>query len=159
MVMSFLLRTQGDPLAIGPAVRTRVGTVDMTAPVTAIRTVESYLDAGQTALLQFVAAILGVFAIVALVIAVTGVYALTAHGVSRRRSLVLVVLRAIVAVIAGAAVGFVIWNKLGETIASFLTNLTVTPSDPVTLAWAFGLLAVASLLACLVAALRPRTVR
>jgi predicted permease len=159
MVMSFLLRTQGDPLAIGPAVRARVGTVDMTAPVTAIRTVESYLDAGQTALLQFVAAILGVFAIVALVIAVTGVYALTAHGVSRRRSRVLVVLRAIVAVVAGATVGFVIWSKLGETIASFLTNLTVTPSDPVTLAWACGLLGAASLVACLVPVFRARTVR
>ncbi len=82
MVMSFIVRTQGDPLALGPAVRARVGKVDVTAPVAAIRSVESYLDAGQTALLQFVSAILGMVALVALVIAVPGVYALTAHGVA-----------------------------------------------------------------------------
>jgi predicted permease len=159
MVMSFVVRTQGDPLALGPALRARVGTVDMAAPVAAIRTVESYLNAGQTGLLRFVAALIGVFAVVALVIAMCGVYGFTAYGVSLRRSTALVVLGAAVAVVVGAAAGLAVWNKLGSVIASFLTNLTVTPSDAVTLAGACGVLAIAALLACLVPALRARTAR
>jgi hypothetical protein len=159
MVMSFVVRTQGDPLALAPAVRTRIGTVDMTAPVGAIRSVESYLDAGQTALLQFVSAILGVVALVALVTAGTGVYALTAHGVSRGLATSMAVLRTAVAVGVGAAAGLVIWNKLGSVIAEFLTSLTVTPSDPVTVAGACGVVAIASLVACLAAVRHPRVVR
>ena len=52
-VMSFIVRTAGDPLALGDAVRAQVGKVDATTPVASIRTVESYLNAGQTALLQY----------------------------------------------------------------------------------------------------------
>jgi putative ABC transport system permease protein len=159
MVMSFIVRTEGDPLALGPAVRARIGTVDMTAPVAAIRSVESYLDAGQTALLQFVSAILGVVALVALVIAVSGVYALTAHGVSRHRRSTMVVLRVAMAVVIGATVGLVVWNKLGSVIAGFLTSLTVTPSDPVTLVGTGAVVATAAIVACLAAARRPKTAR
>ena len=59
--------TSGDPLALGDAVRAQVGKVDATTPVASIRTVESYLNAGQTALLQYGETLLGIVALVALV--------------------------------------------------------------------------------------------
>ena len=75
-VMSFIVRTSGDPLALGDAVRAQVGKIDPTTPVASIKTVESYLNAGQTVLLQFVEMLLGIFALVALVSCAAGVYAL-----------------------------------------------------------------------------------
>ena len=81
-VMSFIVRTTGDspvrtagdPLALGGAVRELVGKVDVTTPVTSIRTVESYLNDGQVKLLQFAATLLGIFALVALVTGAAGIY-------------------------------------------------------------------------------------
>ena len=65
-VMSFIIRTSGgDPLALADEVRAQVGKVDATTPVASIRTVESYLNAGQTALLQYGETLLGIFALVA----------------------------------------------------------------------------------------------
>ena len=82
-VMSFIVRTAGDPLALGDAVRALVGKVDVTTPVTSIRTVESYLNAGQVMLLQFAATLLGIFALVALVTGAAGIYGFTSYGVTR----------------------------------------------------------------------------
>ena len=104
-VMSFIVRTSGDPLALGDAVRAQVGKVDATTPVASIRTVESYLNAGQTALLQFGETLLGIFALVALVAGAVGVYALTAYGVAHRQSVLTLGLFVVAAVVIGAAAG------------------------------------------------------
>ena len=128
--MSFVVRTSGDPLALGDAVRAQVGKVDATTPVASIRTVESYLNAGQTALLQYGETLLGIFAIVALVASAVGVYALTAYGVAHRQSVLTLGLFVVAAVVIGAAAGWAGWMRLAIVIESFLTNLTVTPSDP-----------------------------
>ena len=117
----------------------------MTTPVTSIRTVESYLNAGQTALLQFAATLLGVFALVALVTGAVGVYALTAYGVAHRQSVVAIGLFVVAAVVIGAVAGWTGWLRLGNVIASFLTNLTVTPSDPKPLVVTGGLILVTAL--------------
>ena len=153
-VMSFIVRSSGDPLALGDALRAAVGKVDVTTPVTSIKTVESYLNAGQAALLQFAATLLGIFALVALVTAAAGTYALTSYGVSERRTLVTLVLRAVTAGVIGAAVGYGIWSRLGRVIEPFLTNITVTPSDPLLLVGTGGVLLAMTLVACLVPALR-----
>jgi hypothetical protein len=159
-VMSFVTRTTGDPLALGDAVRALVGTVDVTTPVTAIRTVESYANAGQVSLLQFVATLLGTFALVALATAVVGTYSLSVYGVAQRRRFVTLLLRATVAVAIGVVAGRDVWLRLGSVIESFLTNITVSPSDPTTLGVASGLLAVTALIAVVAAALRlTRTAR
>lgn len=127
-VMSFVVRTAGDsparapgdPIAVGDAARALVGTVDATTPVASIRTVESYLDAGQVMLLQFAATLLGVFALVALVTCAVGMFGLRSYG-------------AVAAVVIGGVVGLSAWRRLGSVIEPFLTNLTVTPSDPLPL--------------------------
>ena len=143
--MSFIVRTSGDPLALGDAVRAQVGKVDATTPVASIRTVESYLNAGQTALLQYGETLLGIFALVALVAGAVGVYALTAYGVAHRQSVLALGLFVVAAVVIGAAAGWAGWMRLASVIASFLTNLTVTPSDPMPLVVTGGVILVTAL--------------
>jgi hypothetical protein len=154
-VMSFIVRTTGDPLALAEAVQALVSKVDVTTPVTSIRTVESYLNAGQVRLLQFAATILGVFALVALVACGVGAYSLTSYGVTQRRTVQ--ALQAVAAVVIGVAVGFIVWRRLGSVIESFLTNLTVTPSDLFPLVVIGGGLLATALVACLMPA--PRAAR
>ncbi|MEP6915697.1 MAG: ABC transporter permease, partial [Acidobacteriota bacterium] len=154
-VMSFIIRTSGDPLAIGDAVRAQVGKVDATAPVASIRTVESYLSAGQTALLQYGETLLGIFAVVALVGSAVGVYALTAYGVAHRQSVPTLGLFVVAAVAIGAAAGWAGWARLASVIASFLTNLRVTPSDPMPLVVTGGVILMTALVVFLVGARRP----
>ena len=160
-VMSFIVRTSGDPLALGDAVRAQVGKVDATTPVASIRTVESYLNAGQTALLQYGETLLGIVALVALVAGAVGVYALTAYGVAHRQSVLTLGLFVVAAVVIGAAAGWAGWMRLASVIESFLTNLTVTPADPTPLVVTGGIILgtalVVFLVGFLVGARRPTT--
>jgi putative ABC transport system permease protein len=156
-VMSFILRTGGDPLALGDAVRAQVGKVDATTPVTAIRSVESYLNAGQTALLQYGETLLGVFAIVALVASAVAVYALSAYGVAHRQAVPTLGLLVVSAVAIGVAAGWAGWARLASVIASFLTNLRVTPSDPMPLVITGGIILLTALVVFLLGARRPVT--
>jgi putative ABC transport system permease protein len=153
-VMSFIVRTPGDPLALGDAVRAQVGKVDATTPVSSIRTVESYLNAGQTALLQYGETLLGIFALVALVASAVGVYALTAYGVAHRQSVLALGLFVVAAVAIGTAAGWAGWARLAGVIASFLTNLTVTPSDPMPLVVTGGVILMTALVVFLAGARR-----
>ena len=157
-VMSFIVRTPGDPLALGDAVRAEVGKVDATTPVTSIRTVESYLDAGQTALLQYGGTLLGIVAVVALVASAAGVYALTAYGVAHRQSVLTIGLFVVSAVAIGAAAGWAGWARLADVIASFLTNLRVSPSDPMPLVVTGGVILMTALVVFL-AGVYPRVPR
>jgi putative ABC transport system permease protein len=144
-VMSFIVRTPGDPLALGDAVRAQVGKVDATTPVASIRSVESYLNAGQTALLLYGETLLGIVAFVALVASAVGIYALTAYGVAHRQSMLALGLFVLAAVAVGAAAGWAGWARLASVIASFLTNLRVTPSDPMPLAVTGGVIVTTAL--------------
>ena len=160
-VMSFIVRTSGDPLALGDAIRAQVSKVDVTTPVASIRTVESYLNAGQTALLQYGETLLGIFALVALIASAMCVYALTAYGVAHRQSVLTIGLFVVAAVVMGAASGWAGWMRLASVIESFLTNLTVTPSDPMPLAVTGGIILMTALVVFVVAFLagarRPTT--
>jgi hypothetical protein len=160
-VMSFIVRTSGDPLALGDAVRAQVGKVDAATPVASIRTVESYLNAGQSALLQYGETLLGIFALVALVAGAMAVYALTAYGVAHRQPVLALGLSVLAAVAIGAAAGWTGWMRLANVIEPFLTNLTVAPADRgplvVTSAIILATALVVFLVAFLVEARRPAT--
>jgi len=154
-VMSFIVRTSGNPLALAEAVRAEVGKVDATTPVASIRTVASYLDAGQTALFQYLETLLGIFAFVVFIAASMGVYALAAYAVSHRQSMVVVGLFAVTAVVIGAAAGWTGWKRLAGVISSFLTNLTIQPSDSGPLIVTGGVLLLTALAIAFAAARRP----
>ncbi len=156
-VMSFIVRTSGDPLALGAAVRAQVGKVDATTPVASIRTVESYLNAGQTALLQYAETLLGIVAVVALIAAAIGVYALTAYGVAHRQSGRALGVFVVAAVVVGAAAGWAAWMVIASVIESFLTNLTVAPADLTPLVVTAGIILVTALVVFLAGARRPAT--
>jgi len=157
-VMSFIVRTPGDPLSLGDAVRAQVGKVDPTTPVASIRTVESYLNAGQAALLQYGETLLGIFAIVALVAAAVAVAALTAYGAAHRQPVIASGLFVVTAVAIGAAAGWIGWMRIARVIESFLTNLTVAPADRMPLVVTGGIIVVTALGIFLVGARRPATV-
>jgi hypothetical protein len=133
-VMSFIVRSSGDPVALGDAVRAQVGKVDGTTPVASIRTVESYLNAGQTALLQYAEMLLGIVALVALVAGAVAVYALTAYGVAHRQSVLALGLFVVTAAVIGTAAGWAGWMRIASVVESFLTNLSVAPADRMPLA-------------------------
>ncbi|MEO6239427.1 MAG: ABC transporter permease [Vicinamibacterales bacterium] len=154
-VMSFIVRTPGDPLALGDAIRAQVGKVDATTPVASIRTVESYLNAGQTALLQYGEALLGIFAVVALIASAVGVYAVTAYGIAHRQSVITLGIFVVAAVAIGTAAGWAGWARLASVIAAFLTNLRVTPSDPMPLVVTGGFILMTALVVFLAGARRP----
>jgi predicted permease len=154
-VMSFIVRTPGDPLALGDAVRAQIGQIDATTPVASIRTVESYLNAGQTALLQYGETVLGIVAFVALVAGAVGVYALSAYGVAHRQSVLALGLFVVAAVVIGAAVGWIGWMRIARVIESFLTNLKVAPADPMPLVATGGILVATAFIVFLVGTRRP----
>ena len=107
------------------------------------------------ALLQYGETLLGIFALVALVAGAVGVYALTAYGVAHRQSVLALGLFVVAAVVIGAAAGWIGWMRIAGVIASFLTNLKVTPSDPMPLVVTGGMILVTALVVFLVGARRP----
>jgi predicted permease len=158
-MMSFIVRTPGDPLALSDAIRTQVARVDPTTPLAGIRTVESYLNAGQTALLQYGETLLGILALVALLGAVVAVYALTAYGVAHGQSLLAVGLFVVMGVLMGTAAGWTGWMRVAGGIESFLTNLTVAPADTMPLAVTSGIILVSALAVFLFATRSATTAR
>lgn len=157
-VMSFVVRTTGDPLSLSDAIRSQVGAVDAAVPVGTIRTVESYLNAGQTALLQYGKTLVGIFALVVLAAAAVGVHALTAYGVAHRQSFAAIGILVVAAVALGVAAGWNGWMRLAGVIESFLTNLTISPSDVAPLVVIGGIIAVAAVVAFLAGVRRSPSV-
>ena len=156
-VMSFIMKTSGDPLALRDAVRAQVGKVDVTTPVAAIRTVESYLNAGQTALLQYGETLIGIFAAVVLVAGAIAAYALTTYGVAHRQSVAAIGVFVVAAAAIGAAAGWVGWMRLAGVIGPFLTNLTIAPADTKPLVVTGAIVLGTALVVFLVGARRPAT--
>ncbi len=81
---AFALRASGDPEGLAPAVRRALAAVDPDQPVHLLRSQRRSI-AQSTIGLQYVAAIMAAFGVLALVLAVGGVYGVMAYRVSRRR--------------------------------------------------------------------------
>ncbi len=140
-----LIRTDGDPRAILPAVRAEVAAMDPEQPIYAIMTVDeafALASAPRRVATQFLVA----FAVFALLLAVAGVYSVVSYAVNQRTPEIglrmtlgasrqslrrLIVGQALVPVAVGAGVGLAGAVALGRVMSGLLFD--VGASDPLTL--------------------------
>jgi predicted permease len=167
---SLVARTRGDEMAITSEVRKAIWAVDKDQPMWAVRSLESQVEAtlGST---RFLAALLGIFAGVALVLAGVGIYGVTSYGVAQRtheigirlalgasseRVLRDVVGRGVRLTLIAVAIGLAGAVVMGRLASAVLFG--VTPIDPTALAGAATVLALVSITACYIPARRASRV-
>lgn len=142
----WVLRTDGNPLALGNVFREQVRRVDADVAASYVRSMDQYLSL-TIAPRRFNLELLSVFAIAALALALAGIYAVIsssvnqrAHeigvrmaiGAQRRNVLWMVIADGIKPVLAGLVIGILSVFALTKTLASLL--FAVSASDPATLA-------------------------
>jgi putative ABC transport system permease protein len=82
--LSLIVRTNRDPLALTPAMRAVVHSIDRDQPISDIKTLEAYMS-DRTAARRFVLALLGAFAAIALLLASVGLYGVISYNIAQRR--------------------------------------------------------------------------
>jgi putative ABC transport system permease protein len=143
--MDLGVRTAGDPLRLAPAVLSAIRAVDPEVPASDVRTLEKSIHNSAIGL-NYVAAMMGVFGVLALALAAVGVYGVMAYlvseqtheiglrmalGSSRGNVLALVFRRGLITTFIGLAAGIPVAYWLAtKLVASLIYG--VTASDPVT---------------------------
>jgi len=161
-----VVRTTGDPLALTPAVRAAVKSVDGELILTDVTSMAALVDVALGGA-RFGMQLLSGFALIALLMAALGIYGVVAFVVSRRTREVgirmalgaratdvlgLVLRQGMAPVLAGLAAGLVLALSLGRLGSSLLFE--VPPHDVATLIAAAAVLTSAALLACALPARR-----
>ncbi len=167
---SLVARTRGPEMAIAGDVRKAIWAVDKDQPMWAVRSLESQVEATQGSS-RFLAALLGIFAGVALLLAGVGIYGVTSYGVAQQTHEIGIrlalgasgdrVLREVVGrgarlTLVAVAVGLVGAVAMGRLASALLFG--VTPIDPVALAGAAIALGAVSIAACYIPARRASRV-
>jgi putative ABC transport system permease protein len=160
--LTFVLRTQRDPMSLLPAVRSAVAEIDSNRPLGNPGTMEDQL-AQQVQYPRYYSMLLGLFAFVATLLAAVGIYGVMAYAVEQRtreigirmalgaggwQVLRLVTRQAIWMIAAGLALGLAGAMALTRFLSSELWEIQST--DPATFAGVSLLLIAVALLACLV---------
>lgn len=155
-----VVRVRRDPLALVPALRAVVRSIDPDIPLENVMTMEARLSAS-VAQPRFYAVLLGGFAALALALAIVGVYGVLAYSVRQRRreigvrmavgadaeNIVRLVMRQGAAMIAtGLAVGLLAAFLTSQAVSTLLFG--VTARDPMVFATAVVVLGCVGLLAC-----------
>jgi putative ABC transport system permease protein len=164
------IRTTADPATGFSAAQRTMRALDSNVPVYNLRTLERQIDRSLV-IERFVATLSTAFGVLATLLAVVGLYGVMAFTVARRtreigvrmalgavrRDVVWLVMREVLVLVsAGMALGLAAAWALGRLIGAQLYG--VTPNDPVTIAAAAGILAVVSLAAGYIPALRATRV-
>lgn len=158
--MSLVVEVRGDALALAPAIRQTVWSVDKDQAILHVRAMDSLVAASATER-KFILVLFEAFGVVALVLAATGIYGVlsgsvterfreigirSALGASRSRILSLVVRQGMVLATAGCAIGLVAATLLTRAMINLLFG--VSRLDPVTYFGVIVLLAAVSAAAC-----------
>jgi putative ABC transport system permease protein len=170
VVLSLVVRVDGDPLLLAPAIKAAIWSVDKTRPIGRVATMNDVV-AASAAVRRFAMLVLQGFALVSLLLAATGIYGMfsgrvaerlreigvrAALGASPRAIVTMVVWQGLLLIGLGAAFGV-----LGAVLASrVLVSLlfSVSPLDPLTYAAVIAVLAVVSGIACGIPASRAARV-
>jgi predicted permease len=168
--MTLVLRNASDPLSLVAAARGAVQAVDPDLPVFDVATMEQlvYRSASEP---RFNAALLGIFAALALVLAAVGIYGVMSYAVMQRTHeiglrmalgaqasdvLQQIVRQGMLLAAGGIAIGMAGAWVVTRFLASLLFG--VRPTDPMTFAMVPSVLAAVALLACYLPARRAATV-
>ena len=170
LITGMLLETNASPGMLEPILTRMLGDIDPNTTITSVRTLQQQVD------LSFdeeraVASLAGLFGIVALLLAAIGLYGVTAYTVAQRTneigirmalgadraSVVQLILRgAFQRVLVGLLIGIPLALAAGRLISSKLYG--VSSWDPLALTLAAGALAVCSLVAAIIPAVRAASV-
>ena len=141
-----VVKTERSPLAVLPAVREAVASMDPDQPIYAIATMRDVMMSG-FAMEAFTMILLAAFGVTALVLAATGIFGVVAYGVSQRSRELgvrmalgaghtqvrgLVVRQAMVPIAIGATAGLAMSVALGVALPGFLAQ--VAAFEPLPLA-------------------------
>jgi putative ABC transport system permease protein len=164
--LTLVVRTTGDPLAMVPPVRAQLRALDPEQPVFEVASMDQLLSS-QVAQRRFSMTLLGTFAALALVLGVVGVYGVTSYLVAQRTREVgvrlalgaqpaqvvgMVVRQGMVVAAAGLVAGLAGAILAGRLMTGLLYG--VSPYDITTLAAVTAVIALATLAANWVPALR-----
>jgi putative ABC transport system permease protein len=164
--MAFVVRTQGAPEAMVPAIRAAVTALDPGQPISGVNTMEQHL-ATALARPKFMSTLVGSFGVLALLLSTVGVYGVmayavtqrtreiairTALGASSRNVLRLVIGKAMWLAAIGVAVGLAGSTALSRVLSGLLFGIGA--ADPVTYAAVVALLAAVALAAAALPAWR-----
>ncbi len=168
--MTLLVRTQGDPLALVPAIRRSVSAIDPKQPLSNITTLERVVSES-IAQPRLNMLLMGLFGALAMILAAVGIYGLLSYAVAQRTQeigirmalgaqvrdvLSLVLKQGMTLVVSGVALGLVAAFALTRVLRSLLFG--VTPTDATTFLSVSGVLIFVSLLACYIPARRAAKV-
>jgi len=167
---TLVLRTEGDPVALIPAVRHLIQSLDPSVPVYGVKTLEEHVAVMLSAA-RITTWLVGLFGMVALFLASLGLYGLISYAVLQRTREIGVrmalgarrgdVLRLVVGqgmklILSGIALGLTAALLLTRLVAGLLFG--ISPVDPLTFAGIPLLLAGVALLACFLPARRASRV-
>ena len=159
-LLTIVVRTSGDPLALAPAVRQAIWTVENDRPIYGIRTMDQVISAS-VAQPRFRAMLLGLFAGLALLLAAVGIYGVISYavaqrtqeigirvalGASRSSVLCLVMGQGMRLAVSGLALGLAGAWAGTRWISTLLFG--IRPAEPAVVAGLVVLLAVVALAAC-----------
>lgn len=161
-----LLRTDREPATLAPAIQKIVASIDPDVPADRIQKFDDLIT-GRSATRRFSAFLVSIISGAALCLCAVGLYGVLAYSVSQRRRelgvrialgaqssniLALVILKGLTLAGLGLAIGLISALLLVRFFESALYN--VSPSDPLALSLAVFVLGIATVLACLLPALR-----